>query len=63
MTEEYEIVTRFRGGSGRTQRWGWSVYAPGGEEIASGEELGPEKHAIAAANKARHEHYMKSRRM
>lgn len=62
MSDGYEIVTRFRGGSGKTQKFAWSVYDPSGKEIASGEELGTERHANAVANKAKLDHFMKSRR-
>lgn len=63
MMDGYETSVRSRGGSGKDQKHAWSVYAPGGEEVAKGEENGAEKNARDAASRARHEHYMKTRRV
>ena len=61
MSDDYEISVRSRGGSGKAAKHAWSVYAPDGEEIASGEETGADKHAYAAAAHAKSQHYMKTR--
>lgn len=57
MREKYEISTRARTGG-----YDWSLYAPDGEEVASDFELGPEKNARAAAERAQSDHYMETRR-
>lgn len=62
MADGYEISIRSRGGLGKAQRYAWSVYAPDGEEVASGEEAGADKYARAAAEHAKNQHYMKTRR-
>ena len=62
MNDDYEISVRSRGGSGKLAKHAWSVYAPGGEEVASGVEHGSSRDAQIAAEKAQNEHYMKTRR-